>query len=266
MFEIIGAHLRKLGRAFKKSFEKIAAGIEADDRELKWQGIQGLIGLLVPRTILWGIPGIYYASKGGDVLGGYIEGVVIFYVVAAILAAATPAPPVPEKKEDVPVSDEIARKHAQQGLDNLLDILLIVGESLATRLTGAYTIECPKTRGQLAYPHINRCINVKGGVASTMVAFPYTGEIDQKQFMERFNDRLCQMLNAYEVPGRPNPVFIGSDNVPRTSIQAIHADKVGDRIILEVIRVTEAAIPLLDELDRAGSNPTEQETLYDDDL
>lgn len=164
-------------------------------------------------------------------------------------------------------SDAVVVKHAIQGRDNLLDIILVVGESLEKQLTGIYTIQCPKSKGQLAYPHINRCITVKNGVASVAVAFPYTGEADKDHFKEHFNDRMCQMLNAYELPGHPDPVFTGKDNVPRTSIQAIHADIVGDRIILEVIRVTAEAIPLLDKLDRAeGDGTNDQGTLYDDEL
>lgn len=167
----------------------------------------------------------------------------------------------------VSTTDAVVMKHAIQGRDNLLDIILVVGESLEKQLTGMYTIQCPKSRGQLAYPHIKRCITVKNGVASIAVAFPYTGEADKVHFKERFNDRMCQMLNAYELPGRPNPVFPDKDNVPHTAIQAIHADIVGDRLILEVIRVTQAAIPLLDELDRAeGDGTNDQGLLYDDEL
>lgn len=164
-------------------------------------------------------------------------------------------------------SDAVVMQHAIQGRDNLLDIILVVGESLEKQLTGIYAIQCPKSRGQLAYPHINHCITVKDGVASIAVAFPYTGEADKDHFKERFNDRMCQMLNAYELPGRPNPVFSDKDNVPHTAIQAIHADIVGDRLILEVIRVTQEAIPLLDELDRAeGAELNVQGTLYDDEI
>lgn len=164
-------------------------------------------------------------------------------------------------------SDAVVLKHAQQGLDNLLDIILVVGENMERQPYGTYTIQCPKTKGQLAYPHKNRCITVKNGVASIAVAFPYTGEADKDHFMGRFNDCMCQMLNAYELPSRPNPVFFDKDNVPHTSIQAIHADIVGDRLILEVIRVTQEAIPLLDELDRAeGDELNDQGTLYDDEL
>ena len=164
-------------------------------------------------------------------------------------------------------SDTVIMKHAQQGLDNLLDIILVVGENLEKQLTGEYTIQCPKTKGQLAYPHKNRSIAIKDGVASVTVAFPYTGEADKDHFMGRFNDCMCQMLNAYELPSRPNPVLFDKDNVPHTSIQAIHADIVGDRLILEVIRVTQEAIPLLDELDRAeGDGSNDQGTLYDDEL
>lgn len=171
-----------------------------------------------------------------------------------------------DNKTDKP-SDAVVLKHAKQGLDNLLDILLVVGENLERQTYGTYTIQCPKTKGQLAYPHKNRCITVKDGVASITVAFYYTGEVDKDHFKGRANDCIGQMLNAYELPSRPNPVFYDKDNVPHTSIQAIHADIVGDRIILEVIRVTQEAIPLLDELDRAeGDGTNDQGTLYDDDL
>ncbi len=232
MFRIFAAHFRKMGRAFRECFNNIAAGIEANNQEMKQAGIRGLKWLLIPRLVLWGIPGVYYAWKGGDLLAGYIEFVGLFYIIAAAVTAATPAPEVPKQEAVVSPSDDIAMKYAKQGRDNLLDIILAVGESLEKQITGAYTIQCPMSKGQLAYPHINRCIKVQNGVASTMVAFPYTGEIDKNQFMERFNDRMCQMLNANELPGRPSSVFTGTDNVPRTSIQAIHADVVGERVIL----------------------------------
>lgn len=267
MFKIIAAHFRKVGRAFTQCFNEIAAGIETNDPDLKQIGFRRLRGLLLSRLVLWGIPGIYFAVKGGDLLEGYVEFIVIFYILAAIIAASTSVPEVPQQEAVAVPSDTVVMKRAIEGRDNLLDIILVVGESLARQLTGIYTIQCPKTKGQLAYPHINRCITVKDGVASIAVAFPYTGEADKGHFMEHFNIIMRQMLNAYELPGRPNPVFHDKDNVPHTSIQAIHADIVGDRIILEVIRVTQEAIPLLDELDRAeGDGTNDQESLYDDEL
>lgn len=268
MFKIIAAHFRKVGRAFMQCFNEISTGIETDDPNLKQTGLWGLWGLLLPRLILWGIPGIYYAVKDVDLLGGYIKLIIIIYIIAAIIAAMTPVTVAPQQKEVVvPPTDTVIMKHAIQGRDNLLDIILVVGESLEQQLTGIYTIQCPKSRGQLAYPHINRCITVKDGVASVAVAFPYTGEADKDHFKEHFNDRMRQMLNAYELPGRPNPVFSDKDNVPHTAIQAIHADIVGDRLILEVIRVTQEAIPLLNELDRAeGDRSNDQGALYDDEL
>lgn len=196
----------------------------------------------------------------------YVIGIILF-IVAALYCLSVAEKGGQHTEGKVSTTDAVVKKHAIQGRDNLLDIILVVGESLEKQLTGIYTIQCPKSRGQLAYPHIKRCITVKDGVASIAVAFPYTGEADKDHFKERFNDRMCQMLNAYELPGRPNPVFSDKDNVPHTAIQAIHADIVGDRIILEVIRVTQAAIPLLDELDRAeGNGPDEQGLLYDDEL
>lgn len=268
MFRIFAAHFRKVGRAFSECFSNIAAGIEANDQEMKQAGIRGLKWLLIPRLILWGPGVVYYTVKGGGLGAGYVELVAIFYIMAAAITAMTPAPELPQQEVVVPPSDAIAMKHAKQGRDNLLDIVLAVGESLERQITGAYTILCPASRGQLAYPHVNRCIRVQNGVASTTVAFPYTGEINAAQFLERFNDRICQMLNAGELPYRPNPVYTGKENnVPYTAIQAIHADVVGDHVILEVIRVTEEAIPLLDALDRqGGTEANDQGQLYDDEL
>lgn len=267
ILRIIAAHFRKVGRAFNVYGNKIAVGIETDNQEMKRAGVSGLKWLLISRLILLGVIGVLYTWGGLGSMVDYLGWVVSFYAAAVIITFCTKSPEPPKQEVVTPPSDDVAMKHAKEGRDTLLDIILAVGESLEAQITGTYTVQCPKTKGQLAHPHINRCIQVKNGVASTMVAFPFAGEIDKRQFSERFNDRMCQMLNAGELPYRQAPVFIGKDNIPRTAIQAIHSDIVGDRIILEVIRVTEEAIPLLNALDHESVNDTtDRDTLYDDDL
>lgn len=236
-------------------------GIGRDWRENRKPRAVGKIVLpLIPVALICALLAFLWRIREAIVKA--VGGILFVLIIVYMCKQGKPKDNQPGKK-----SDTVIMKHAIQGRDNLLDIILVVGESLEKQLTGIYMIQCPKSRGQLAYPHINRCITVKDGVASVAVAFPYTGEADKDHFKERFNDRMCQMLNAYEVPGHPDPVFSDKDNVPHSSIQAIRADIVGDRLILEVIRVTQEAIPLLNELDRAeGDRTNDQGALYDDEL
>lgn len=108
MLRIIGAHFRKLGRSFKQCFDEIATGIETNDQALKQHGFQELRWLLIPRLVLWAIPGVYYAVKDAALLEGYIELVAILYIIAAILAAATPITADTPTPSPVPVKEPIA--------------------------------------------------------------------------------------------------------------------------------------------------------------
>ena len=264
ILRIIAAHFHKVGRAFDVYGNMIATGIEADNQEMRKEGYRGLRLLLIPRLVLWGGLGIYYAWQG--LLIGYVEFVGIFYIIAAIVIASTKAPEPPKQEVVTPLSDTAALKRAKVGLNNLLDIILVVLQSLEQQLTDEYTIQCPKSKGRLAYTNIKNCIRVENGVASTTVAFPYRGEVNKEKVMEDFNDCLFSLLTSGELPGRPLAVFTGTDNVPRAGIQAIHCDIVGDLIILEVIQSTEEAIPLLNALENADvTEPNEQGVLYDND-
>lgn len=162
-------------------------------------------------------------------------------------------------------SDTVIMKHAKEGLNALLDHVLLVAESLAEQ-TEIYS---PRTKGELAYPDMKRCIHVEDGVAVNAVQLHYEGEIDTVKFLERFNNRMAQKLNSGELPGHPNPVFYDKDNETHTAIQAIRCTPVKGqkRIILEVIRVNQAAVALLDKLDRESAPEANgEDQLYDDEL
>lgn len=166
-------------------------------------------------------------------------------------------------------TNEVIMKHAKQGRSALLDHIFLVVESLAEQ-TEIYS---PKTKGELAYPDTKRCIHIEDDVAVFTVQLHYAGEIDPKEFSlkfkERFNDRMAQKLNSGELPGHPNPVFYDADNETHTAIQAIRCTPVkGQKCIrLEVIRVNQAAVALLDKLDRESAPEANGEAqLYDDEL
>lgn len=265
ILRIIAAHFHKVGRAFNVYGNMIATGIEADNQEMRKEGYRGLRLLLIPRLLLWGVVGFLSGVRNAELLGGYIWVLIIFYIVAFAIAASIKAPEPPKQEVVTPLSDTAALKRAKVGLNNLLDIILVVLQSLEQQLTDEYTIQCPKSKGRLAYTNIKNCIRVENGVASTTVAFPYKGEVNKEKVMEDFNDCLFSLLTSGELPGRPLAVFTGTDNVPRAGIQAIHCDIVGDLIILEVIQPTEEAIPLLNALENADvTEPNEQGVLYDD--
>lgn len=265
MFKIIGAHCRKVGRAFSECFNKIATGIEKNNQELTQMGVRELLWLLIPRVVLWGIPGVRYAIQGRNLLTGYIEFVVIFYIIAAAISASTPAREVPKQEIVASPSDDIVMKHARQGLDALLDHIFLVTESLAEQ-TEIYS---PRTKGELAYPDMKRCIHLEDGVAVVTAQIHYVGEIDPVQFLERFNDRMAQKLNSGELSGHPPAIFTDTDNNTHTAIQAIRCVPVKGKqyIRLEVIRVNQAAVALLDKLDRERAPEAGgEDQLYDDDL
>lgn len=113
MLKIIAAHFRKVGHAFTQCFNEISTGIETDNLDLKQAGLWGLWGLLLPRLILWGIPGVYYAIKDVDLLTGYIEIIIIFYIVAAIIAATISTSEAVPPPVIVPVKEPIAAVQAR---------------------------------------------------------------------------------------------------------------------------------------------------------
>lgn len=265
MFKIASAHFRTVARSFRNCFDNIAAGIETNNPELKQTGIRGLKWLVVPRLILWGPGVIYYAVKGGNLLAGYIECIVIFYIIAAVITAMTPAPETPPQEAVASPSDAIVMKHAKQGLNALLDHIFLVCESLAEQTE----IDSPRTKGELACPDMQRCISIEDGVAVVTVQLHYVGEIDTAKFLEHFNERMEQKLNSGELMGKPPAVFTDKDNEPHTAIQPIRCFLVKGKnyIRLEVIRVNQAALALMDKVDRENAlEAGGEEQLYDDDL
>lgn len=162
--------------------------------------------------------------------------------------------------------DEVVLKHAREGLETLLDHIFLVSESLA----GQTEIYSPRTRKELACPDMKRCIQIEDGVAVVTVQLHYAGEeLDAARFLERFNRRMAQKLNSGELRDKPPAVFTDMDNNTHTAIQAIRCIPVkGEQTIrLEVIRVNQAAIALLDKVDRENAPETGGETqLYDDEL
>ena len=136
MLKIIAAHFRKVGRAFAQCFNEIATGIETDNPDLKQTGLWGLWGLLLPRLILWGIPGIYFAIRG--VLGGYLELIMIVYAVGMVFALGTKDrpqvsnPPQPQPEPDV----SAARARAEEKYDSMKLTAFILFVDLCRYLPG----------------------------------------------------------------------------------------------------------------------------------
>lgn len=264
MFRLIGSHFRRDARTFDRHLNQIAQGIETDNPELKQAGLRGLGRLLFPRLFLWGPGAVYYAIKGSGLLEGYIWFIIIFYIIGAGIAICTQAPePAPQMV--VSPDDAVVMKNAKAGLEVLLDHIFIVSESLAEQTE----IYAPRTLGELAYPDKTRCITIEDGVAVVTVRLDYAGEIVPAQFLERFNDRMAQKLNSGELRDKPPAVFTDKDNTPHTSIQAIRCVPVQAQryIRLEVIRVNQTAVALLDKIARANAPETDGEhQLYDDEL
>lgn len=161
--------------------------------------------------------------------------------------------------------NEVIMKHAKQGRNALLDNIFMVGESLAEQ-TEIYS---PGTIGELAYPSLNRCIHLEDDVPVVTVQFRYEGEIDPAKFLERFNNRMAQKLDSGELSGKPPVLFYDKDNNPHTAIQAIRCVPLKGKkyIRLDVVRVNEAALALMDEVERGGlSEADNEEQLTDDEL
>lgn len=263
ILRIIAAHFRKVGYAFNFYGNKIATGIETGNQEVRKEGYRGLRLLLIPRLVLWGGLGIYYAWKG--LLLGYVEFVGIFYIIAAVTTASIKAPETSKQEVATAPSDEIAMKRAKEGRNALLDMISAVCESLAEQ-TEIYS---PGARDELAYPTLNKCIHMEKGVPVVSVQLHYEGEIDPAQFKERFNDRMGQKLDGGEFSGKPPALFYDKDNTPHTAIQAIRCVPFKGKkyIRLDVVRVNEVALALMDEVERERqSEVTAEEQLDDGEL
>lgn len=263
VLRIIAAHFRVVGHAFTAYGNMIATGIEAGNPEMRKAGVRGLKWLLIPRLVLWGAPGIYYAWKG--LLTGYVELVGLIYIFAAIVTANVPAPEPPKQEVVASPDDDVVMKHAKEGRNALLDYISIVCESLAEQTE----IYAPGAKDELAYPSLNRCIHMEKGVPVVSVQLHYEGEIDPAQFKERFNDRMGQKLDGGEFSGKPPALFYDQNNTPHTAIQAIRCVPFkGKRYIrLDVVRVNEAALALMDDVERERqSEAVAEEQLDDGDL
>lgn len=260
MHKIITAHFRKVGRAFGECFNNIAAGIETNNQEMKQTGVRSLKWLLIPRLVLWGVPGVYYATKG--LWLGYIELVGIFYFIAAVVTAATETPEPPKQEVVTTPSDDIKMKHAKEGRNALLDYISIVCESFIEQMA----IYRPGTRDELAYPSLNRCIHMEKGVPVVSVQLHYEGEIDPAQFKERFNDRMAQKLDSGTFSSKPPAIFYEKDGTPHTAIQAIRCVPLKGKksLRLDVVRVNEAALALMDDVERESQSEVAAEEQLDD--
>lgn len=87
MFRFIGRHFKNLWRSVTNALNGIMDGNEHNDPALKEASINRLIGLLLTRLFLWGIPGIYFSIRG--LLGGYLKFIMVIYGVGALLAWGT---------------------------------------------------------------------------------------------------------------------------------------------------------------------------------
>lgn len=223
-----------------------------------------IAGLWAGAKLFWLIADLIYRflQRHGEYILGFF-GVPVLFVFAFWRLFIRKADNKPSADADADTAKIM--KFAKQGLNALLDHIFLVCESLAEQ-TEIYS---PKTKNELAYPDKTRCFHIEDGVAVLTVRLYYAGEIDTTQFLERFNKRMRQKLNNGELLDKPPAVFTDKDNTPHTAIQAIRCISVkGQRYIrLEVIRVNQAAVALLDKVDRERAPEAGGEgELYDDDL
>lgn len=154
------------------------------------------------------------------------------------------------KKEAKPVTitstppDALVLERAKQGLVALAEIVCAVLQDMAE-----YTpIVRPGSLSGLYCPNKSHCIRIKDHVAIISMMVYYKGEINSKQFTEMFNLRLSQRLDARDLPNLPDAVFSDAHNNPHTSIQAIGCLPCGDYLKLDVVRVNEEAVALIDAI------------------
>lgn len=185
----------------------------------------------------------------------------LLFAVAAIYVFSV-AEKGGQHTKEVSKSDTIVMKHAMEGRNALLDMISIVCESLAEQTE----IHRPGARDELAYPSLNRCIQIENGVAVVSVQLHYEGEIDPAQFKERFNDRMAQKLDGGEFSGKPPALFYDKDNTPHTAIQAIRCVPFKGKkyIRLDVVRVNEKVLALMDDVERERQSEVVAEEQLDD--
>lgn len=160
-----------------------------------------------------------------------------------------------DDKKPVRPSDALVIERAKQGLVALAEIVFAVLRDLAEFMP----IVSPRDLSGLYCPRKSACIWVKDGVAiiSMMVYFKQgfsDKEFNRKQFVEAFNLRMGQRLDARDLPNLPNPVFYDSKNNPHTSIQAIDCTPCGEYLKLEIVRVNEEAVALIESIELAKSD------------
>ena len=164
------------------------------------------------------------------------------------LSTRKPKDKGPIKKPPLP--DKLVLEQAKQGLVALAEIVCAVLRDLAEFTP----IVRPSGLGGLYCPNKSNCIQVKDGVAIVSMMVYYTGEIDTEEFKNLFNLRLCQRLDARDLPNLPDAVFYDSKNNPHTSIQAIGCEPFGKFLKLEIIRVNEAAVAFLEAKELAKTD------------
>lgn len=185
----------------------------------------------------------------------------LLFAVAAIYVFSV-AEKGGQHTKEVSKSDTIVMKHAMEGRNALLDMISIVCESLAEQTE----IHRPGARDELAHPALNKCIHLEKGVPVVSVQLHYEGEIDPAQFKERFNDRMAQKLDGGEFSGKPPALFYDKDNTPHTAIQAIRCVPFKGKkyIRLDVVRVNEEALALMDDVERERQAEVVAEEQLDD--
>lgn len=164
------------------------------------------------------------------------------------------------KKEAKPATlptdpDALVIGRAMQGLVSLAEIVFAVLQDLAEFMP----IVSPSSLSKLYCPTKSQCVEARSGVAviSFMAYFKTENSgkpFDDKEFVEMFNLRMAQRLDARDLPGQPDPLFYDSKNNPHTSIQAIGCFPCGKFLKLDVVRVNEKAVELIESIELAKSD------------
>ena len=209
----------------------------------------GIAGALVLFWTLFGLAVGFLALHWADI--ALLVGVpVCFFSWLATRKKEKIAPPPPPM-----TSDALILERAKQGLVALAEIVCAVLQDLAEYMP----IVRPGSLSKLYCPTKSQCIEVSNGVAviSFMVYFNADNSgkpFDSKEFVEMFNLRMGQRLDARDLPGQPAPLFYDSRNNPHTSIQAIGCFPCGKYLKLDVVRVNEKAVELIEAIELAKTD------------
>lgn len=205
----------------------------------------GVAGALVLFWTLFGLAVGFLALHWADI--ALLVGVPVCFF--SWLATHKPREKVEEKKP-LPLPDTLVIERAKQGLVVLAEIVCAVLRDLAEFMP----IVRPSSLSGLYCPNKSTCIRVKDGVAIISMMVHITGEINSKQFVESFNLHMGQRLDARDLPGQPDAVFYDSKNDPHTSIQAIGCTSCGDYLKLDIVRVNEKAVALIEAIELAKTD------------